>query len=148
VAGVAVGGAEEDLDDLADLVLAQEVRAEAQDVAVVVLAGPAGGHLVVHQRRPHPPHLVRRHRHADAAAVHQDGGVTAAVGDGAGRGGGVVGVVHRRRPVAAEIFQVVAEFFQERDQPPLGFVSTVIAGDGEFHGSLTSVGKRGRSRKY
>src|SRR3954467_1668606 len=51
VPGVAELGAEEDLDDLPDLLLAEQIGAEAQDVAVVVLARPAGGHLLVDQRR-------------------------------------------------------------------------------------------------
>ena len=39
-------GAQDDLYDLADLVFAEQIRAEAQDVAVVVLARPAAGDLL------------------------------------------------------------------------------------------------------
>ena len=42
VAAVGEMGVEEDLDDLADLVFAEQVGAEAQDVAVVVLAAIGG----------------------------------------------------------------------------------------------------------
>src|SRR5690242_7334609 len=47
VTAVAEGGGQEDLDDVADLVFAEQIGAEAQDVAVVVLAGAAGGDLVM-----------------------------------------------------------------------------------------------------
>ena len=47
VATFAEGGGQEDTDDLADLVFVQQIRAQAQHVAVIVLAGKPGGDFIV-----------------------------------------------------------------------------------------------------
>jgi len=133
VTAVAESGGEEDLDDVADLVFAEQVGAEAQDVAVVVLAGAAGGDLVVNECGADATDLVGRDGHADAAAVHEDARLAGPGGNRAGGGGGEVGVVAGPRPVAAEIGNVVPLLLEDGQQPPLRFVPTMIARDRKLH---------------
>src|SRR5438045_4876123 len=80
-------------DDLANFVFIQQIRAEAQDVAMIVLATEAGGDFVVRQRRPDAFDLVGGHRHADAAAVEEDAGFTLAPGHGLSGWDGEIGII-------------------------------------------------------
>ena len=65
----AAGGGHEDFHDFTDLVFAEEIGAEAQDVAVIVLAGAMSGDLIVNQTRADVFHFVGGDGHADAASV-------------------------------------------------------------------------------
>jgi hypothetical protein len=74
------GRAQENRDDIADLLFADQVGAEAEHVAVIVLARPAGGELIVDERGAHAVDLVGSDAHADTAAVEEDADLVRAVG--------------------------------------------------------------------
>lgn len=133
VAALAEGGGEEDLGDLTDGFFTEKVGAEAEHVTVIVFARPAGGDFVVNQGSSNVVNLVGGDGHADAAAVHQDGDVGAAVGYGAGRRGSKVRVVAGGGALAAVIGDFVPLLLQHRQQPALGLESPVITGNRDFH---------------
>lgn len=133
VAAVGEFGGEEDFHDAADLFFAEEVGAEAEDVAVIVLAGAAGGEFIVDEGGPDALHLVGGDGHTNAGAVHQDGDFVVVGGDRAGGGDGEVGVIARGGGFAAEILERVALAGEERDEASFGFVPAVVAGEGNSH---------------
>ena len=81
------GRLKENLDNLANLVFAHQVSAQTEHIAMVVLAASPGGDLLVNQRRPDAMNFVGHHRHADAAAVHEDADVALAIAPRRGAAG-------------------------------------------------------------
>ena len=73
--------------------LADQPRAEADDVGIVVLAGQMGGGDVVDRRSTNAGDLVGRDGHADARPADEHAELGLARGDGATDRGRVVGVV-------------------------------------------------------
>src|SRR4051812_15249591 len=117
--------AEKDLDDLAYLPVAEKIAADAQDVAVIVLAGASRGDLIVHETGPHTVNLVRANRHSDAAAVEQDADLGLALYDAFCDRDSEIRIVTRVAIVAPEILDVVIQFFDYRQKLALRLVPAV-----------------------
>ena len=75
MAAPAETGLQKNLNDLADLIFAEQIGPKAQHIAVMVFARPPGRHFIVCKRRTDAFDLVGGNRHADSAAVHQDADV-------------------------------------------------------------------------
>src|SRR6185312_7170643 len=136
MSAVSKSGREEDLDDLSDVLFAEQVGAETQDVAMVVLARPAGGHFVVGEGGADASHFIGGDGHADAAAVHEDADLGLTAGDGPCGGGGKVGVIAGRRPVASEVRDLVPLLLEHRQQPAFGLKASMITCDRNLHSCL------------
>src|ERR1700722_5963771 len=124
---------QKNLDDVLDLPLAEQIRAEAENVAMIVLARPHRRHFIVYQRGPNAADFIRRHRHSDAAAVEKDAQIALSLSHRLSGGNRVVRVIHADRALAAEIHDLVAHLAQQRRQLPLRFVTPVIARHGYLH---------------
>lgn len=125
---------QKDLDDLTNLVFAEQIGAEAKDVAVIVLPGTAGGDFVVDEGGADASQFVGDDRHADAASVEENADVKITAGDLLGDGDGVIGIVDGSGSFATEILNFVTEFGECRRQAFFGFEAAMIGGDGNSNG--------------
>ena len=76
----------------------------------------------------------RRASHADAAAVEEDAGFAAAVGDGLGGGDRKIGVVGGvGGSIAAKILGVVPQLLEQGQELALGLKTAMIGRDGYLH---------------
>ena len=91
--GAGEGFVEPVVDDHGRLVVIHEQRAEAEDVAVVVLTGELGKLGIVNERRADAPELVCDDIDADAGVADQNAAVGLALGNQLRDAGGVDGVV-------------------------------------------------------
>ena len=87
---------------------ADDARAEAQHVHVVVLDRLMRGVGVVAHRGANPGKLARGNRDAGAAATDDDPALGLPVAEGHGDRFGGIGIVHRRGRMGAEIEDIVA----------------------------------------
>ena len=95
---------EEHADDGEGEVGRGDLRAERQNVGVVVRTGEAGGLQVARRGGPDAVHLVGRHGHADAGAADEDAAVDAPDTTRRATARGEVGVVDRRLAVGPDVF--------------------------------------------
>src|SRR5258706_13017051 len=89
----AKGSGQKDIDDLANLVFVEQIRAQAQHIAMIVLSRKPGGDFIVSESRANAADFVGRHRHADAAAIEENSRLAASVGHRLGRWNRKIGII-------------------------------------------------------
>ena len=120
--------------DLAGERGADDARAEAQHVHVVVLDRLMRGVGVVAHRRANAGELVRGNRDAGAAAADDDAALGLPVAQGVGDRFGGIGIIHRRGRMGAEIEDIVALLSQFCGQFLLQHIPCVVGTEGDSHG--------------
>jgi hypothetical protein len=116
MAAVAEGRGEERLGDFADFGVVQEIGAETENIAVIGFPGEASGDLIVSEGGADATDLIGGDGHADTAAVKENAGFAAALGDGEGEGNGVIGVIGTGQGgLAAKILYDVAPLSESGD---------------------------------
>src|SRR5436190_4001571 len=125
--------AQEGRDDVLRQRGADDARADAQHVHVVVLDRLVRGVGVVTHRGADAGKLVGGNRHAGAAATDDDAAVGVAVAQRLRDGLSRVGVVAGGGGVRPEIQHRVPFLAQNRSQIPLQFVAGVVGAEGQTH---------------
>ena len=140
------GGVEKDLEQFGGLAGAEGAGAEGEDVRVVVGTGHPGREAVARVDRPDAGEAVRRHRHADSGAAHQQAAVGLARGDRSRYRRRLVGVVDGGRTVGAEVDDLDAAGTQNLTQPALQLDPGMVGAERELHApSSASESRRTRS---
>src|SRR5260370_29188128 len=96
------------------------------------------GDTVVTGRGSNAVNFIGGDAHADAGAANQDTAIDALFSDGLGDLDGEIGIIHAFRSVGAEVQSLVAELFEEKHDSLLGLKSSMVAADGNFHGTTLS----------
>ena len=107
---------QEDLHDLGNLRFAQQIRPQAQHIAMRSLARLSRRHFIMRQRRSNTLNLVGDNRHANAAAIQQNGDIVFPARNRARSRRRVVGIITRHRRLAADVGHLVPGFCQLREQ--------------------------------
>ena len=118
---------EENLDDLPALIFAEQIDAQAQHIAMIVFASDPRGHLIVRQGGTNAKDLIGRDRHADAAAIQQDGRLGGAIDHRAGSGNGIVRIIHRSAAFTTKVHDLMPQLLEQRQKPTLSLISSMIA---------------------
>jgi hypothetical protein len=129
-----------DADHPIDQLIPQEVGRQTQDVGVVVSATHLGGNAVVAGSGPDAMDLIRGNTHADAGAANQNTAINPFLSHRPGHLECEVGIVNAVVASRAHILDLVAKLLQQRDDPFLGLEASMIAADGDFHGSNLILG--------
>src|SRR5512133_2041432 len=141
-------GGQERLRELERERLADDARAEREDVHRVVLDALVRGVVVVADAGEDARDLVRRGRHADAAAADEDRPLGPPVEDRPRGRLGVIRVVARRGVVRAEVDRLVPERREVSAEPLLEREPRVVPGERDPHAIRRNgaAGARPRSR--
>lgn len=113
---------------------ADDSRAEAQDVEIVMLDGLVGCVGVVADGGAHAGVLVRRNRYTRSAATHDNTPIGPFLADGGRDRVGAVGVINGGRGMSAQILDRVSQRAQDRNQVSFHLESRVIGSNGYAHG--------------
>src|SRR5207247_11088287 len=115
---------------------------QAQHVSVIVAPAHLRGDAVVAWRRPHALDLVGGDAHADTGAAYEDAALDVALTYAGGHLVSEVGIIDAFGSSGAGVDDVVVQLAQEGHQAPLGFKSTMVAADGNFHVALPDSANR------
>src|SRR3990172_5096303 len=141
-------GAQERLHQLHRQRAADDARAQAEHVHIVVLHALARGVRVVAEGGADAAHLVRGDAGADAAAADDNATLGAPVNDRLADGAGVVRVVHGVGAVGADVQNLVAVTLERGRDLVLHLVSAVVGADDDAHFSPRSLSYSQPSRRY
>ena len=125
-------GVQENIDDFAGRVGADEPRRHGADVGVVVAACQRCDFGFPAKGGSDSLMFVQRHRDAVGATAHRDTARQFSFFDGLGQRVGIVRIIDAFGTVRAEIIHVVPFRAEVADQELLEFISGVVAGDAEF----------------
>ncbi len=111
-----------------------DLRAETEDVHVVVLDSLVGGVDVVADGCPNPGDLARGNRRADAGAADEHAALGLAVLDRGAELGGLDGIVDPHRVgVGAEVHDLVSGTAQRLEELVPEMDASVVERHGNFH---------------
>ena len=128
-------GVEEGVNQLASQLDANHSAAEHEHVHVVVFDALVRRVGVVAEAGADARHLVRRHRHADAAAAQNDAALRASSTDRLTNRRGEVRIVHRLRAVGAHVEHVAVLGDEEALDRLLQLEARMIAANRDAHSS-------------
>lgn len=133
-------GIQEDMHNPANLIFAQQIRSDADDIAVMMLPGASCGEFIMRQDGTDAGHLIRDDRHADAAAFQEDSDFALPDRDRVGRGGAVVGVIDIGASIAAKVGDFMPELGKHGLKSLFCFKPAMVAGQRNFHVISGAVG--------
>jgi hypothetical protein len=108
---------------------ADDARAQAKNIGIVMLTAKPRRQVVMHQGRTNVRKAVGRDGHADTRPANQNAARGATANNGEGKFLGVIGIIHGSIGISTKIKDAVTAALKLRDKQSLHFDAAVIGGD-------------------